>query len=311
MFSEIDYKFQVDKKSRLILILLLAIPMLLLVLGVFQGLLQTLYRAGYIRSTSFLGIEYYQGLTLHGVINAIVFTTFFEVAFGFLVIAYYLRKPISTAWLSISFFVMLIGTLMAALPMLTGNASVLYTFYPPLKASPFFYLGTAILIVGSWIAFFSWIPQYTNWRKENPDKKTALAVVGMLSAFTIWFVCTLPVAYEVLVLLVPWSLGWIKGIDVVLARTLFWFFGHPLVYFWLLPTYVMFYVMLPKIAGGKLFSDAAGRLAFMLFIVVSCPVGIHHQFADPGIAVSFKWFQGLLTFLVALPSLMTAFTLAA
>ncbi len=32
---------------------------------------------------------------------------------------------------------------------------------------------------------------------------------------------------------------------------LFWFFGHPLVYFWLLPTYVMYYTMLPKLSGGK------------------------------------------------------------
>jgi cytochrome c oxidase subunit I len=49
----------------------------------------------------------------------------------------------------------------------------------------------------------------------------------------------------------------------------------------------------------------------MLFIVLSCPVGIHHQFADPGIAGGYKWLHGALTFLVAIPSFMTAFTLAA
>jgi cytochrome c oxidase subunit I len=311
MFSDSDYKIQIENKNRIILMAMLVIPMLLLVLGVFQGMLQTLYRAGFIRSTSFLGIEYYQGLTLHGVINAIVFTTFFEVAFGFVIFAYYLRRPVQSGWLVVSFAVMLIGTLMAAVPMLIGKASVLYTFYPPLKAHPLFYLGAALLIVGSWIAYFSWIPQYISWRKENPGEKTPLAVVGMLSAFTIWFACTLPVAYEVLVLLIPWSMGWTQSIDVVLARTLFWFFGHPLVYFWLLPTYVMFYVMLPKIAGGKLFSDGAGRIAFMSFLVASIPVGLHHQFADPGISASFKWFHMILTFGVAIPSFMTAFTVAA
>lgn len=311
MFSESDYKFEIQKKDRLILILMLAIPMLLLVLGTFQGLLQVLYRAGYIRAMSFLGIEYYQGLTLHGVINAIVFTTFFEVAFGFVVIAYYLRKPIPSAWLSLSFVVMLIGTLMAAYPMLAGTASVLYTFYPPLKASPSFYIGAALLIVGSWIGYFRWIPEYTGWRKENAGARTPLAVVGILVTFTIWFVCTLPVAYEVLVMLVPWSLGWTKTIDVVLARTLFWFFGHPLVYFWLLPSYVMFYVMLPKIVGGKLYSDGAGRMAFLLFLVLSSPVGLHHQFADPGIESSYKWLHMLLTLGVAIPSFVTAFTVTA
>lgn len=311
MYSESDYKIEIEKRNRILLIAMLAIPILLLVLGVWQGLLQVLHRAGFIRATSFLGIEYYQGLTLHGVINAIVFTTFFEVAFGFVIIAYYLRKSIQTAWLGISFAVMLIGTLMAAFAMLTGQASVLYTFYPPLKAHPLFYIGAALLIVGSWIAYFSWLPQYIHWRKENPGQKTPLAVVGILSTFTIWFFCTLPVAYEVLVLLVPWSLGWTDSIDVVLARTLFWFFGHPLVYFWLLPAYVMFYVMLPKIAGGKLYSDGAGRISFMLFLVLSSPVGLHHQFGDPGINSAFKWLHMILTLGVAIPSFITAFTAAA
>ena len=311
METTTEYSFELQKKDRILLIAMLAIPTVLLVLGVFQGLLQVFYRAGIIRSTSFLGIEYYQGLTLHGVINAIVFTTFFEVAFGYVVLAYYLRKPIATGWLCTSFGVMLIGTLMAAFPMLNGTASVLYTFYPPLKANPLFYIGAALLVVGSWIAYFGWLPQYTSWRKENAGQKTPLAVVGMLAAFTIWFFCTLPLAYEVLVLLVPWSLGWTQSVDVVLARTLFWFFGHPLVYFWLLPVYVMFYVMLPKIAGGKLYSDGAGRFAFMTFLVLSSPVGLHHQFGDPGINSAYKWFHMVLTFGVAVPSFVTAFTIAA
>ena len=44
-------------------------------------------------------------------------------------------------------------------------------------------------------------------------------------------------------------MGWVPTVNVPLARMLFWFFGHPLVYFWLLPTYVMYYTMLPKLAG--------------------------------------------------------------
>jgi cytochrome c oxidase subunit 1 len=49
----------------------------------------------------------------------------------------------------------------------------------------------------------------------------------------------------------------------------------------------------------------------MLFILLSAPVGLHHQFADPGITRSYKWLHAFLTFLVALPSFMTAFTVAA
>jgi cytochrome c oxidase subunit 1 len=303
--------FPLDATHRRVVLLLLIIPTLLLVLGIYHGLLQVLYRAGIIQGTAFLGLEYYQGLTLHGVVNALVFTTFFEVAFGYVVVTYYLRRHCQGALTWLAFGLMLGGTLMAAAAILSGSASVLYTFYPPLKASPIFYIGAALLVIGSWIPFFQWIALYLDWRRAHGQQKTPLAVVGMLTTFTVWFLATLPLAYEVIVQLIPWSLGWTATVNVELARTLFWFFGHPLVYFWLLPAYVMFYVMLPQLAGGKLFSDGAARLAFMLFIVLSAPVGIHHQFADPGISRSFKWLHGVLTFGVALPSLLTAFTLAA
>jgi heme/copper-type cytochrome/quinol oxidase subunit 1 len=42
-------------------------------------------------------------------------------------------------------------------------------------------------------------------------------------------------------MLIPWSLGLIDQIDPLVARTYFWWFGHPLVYFWLLPAYVIWY----------------------------------------------------------------------
>ena len=146
---------------------------------------------------------------------------------------------------------------------------------------------------------------------RESGKKTPLAVVGILSTFIVWQIATVPVAVEVLGLLLPWSMGLVSGVNVVLARTLFWFFGHPLVYFWLLPTYLMYYTMLPKIAGGKLYSDFAGRLSFLGFCVLSSPLGLHHQFADPGIASTWKAMHAVLTALVAVPSLMTAFTVAA
>ena len=78
--------FPLDSTHRTVVLGLLVVATVLLVLGIYDGLLQVLYRAGVIRSAAFLGLEYYQGLTLHGVVNAIVFTTFFEVAFGYAVV---------------------------------------------------------------------------------------------------------------------------------------------------------------------------------------------------------------------------------
>jgi len=302
---------QVSKPFRNIILIELLMPVTLLVFGIYHGLMQVIYRAGVIHESSMAKIDYYQGLTLHGVINAVVLTTFFAVAFGHATIIYYLKKEPGKLMARISMWLMIIGTLMAAAAMFSGQASVLYTFYPPLMATPFFYLGAALLIVGSWFAFFGWIKTYREWRRENPGVKTPLAVLGTIINFTIWFACTLAVAYEVLVLLLPWSMGLVKTVNVPLARMLFWFFGHALVYFWLLPSYIMFYTMLPKIAGGKLYSDNAGRLALFIFLILSVPVGVHHQFSEPVFERSTKLFQSILTYGVALPSFITAFTIAA
>jgi cytochrome c oxidase subunit 1 len=307
----VEERIPLSAGLRRLLVLELALPTLLLVFGVYHGFLQTLYRSGILQTDSFLGIEYYQGLTLHGVINALVFTTMFAVAFGNALVARFLERepPLALAWLS--FGIMLVGTLLAAVAMFRGEASILYTFYPPLQADVKFYVGAALLVVGSWVGFFCWIPAYLAWRRRHAGEKTPLAIVGIFSAFIVWLIATVPLAYEVIVMLIPWSLGWVDEINVLLARTLFWFFGHPLVYFWLLPAYVMYYVMLPKLAGGKLYSDFAGRLVFMLFIIFSAPVGLHHQLGDPGVSSGLKWMHVFLTFGVALPSLVTAFTLAA
>jgi cytochrome c oxidase subunit 1 len=92
----------------------------------------------------------------------------------------------------------------------------------------------------------------------------------------LWQICTLGIAAEMLGMLIPWSMGLVSGIDPQLARTFFWFTGHPLVYFWLLPAYISWYGLLPKQAGGKLFSEPLARVAFWLFLLLSVPLGFHH-----------------------------------
>ena len=301
----------IQKSLRAIILVELLLPLALFLFGAYTGVLQVMYRAGIIQDTSFLGIGYYQGLTAHGVINAIVLTTFFAVAFGHAVISQQLDQSVSRGAAIAGGALMVVGTLVAAGPIFAGKAEVLYTFYAPMKAHPLFYIGVVLLVVGSWVSFWAWIPGYLRWRKNHPSRKTPLGAVGIFTTFIVWQICTLPAAYELIVQLIPFSMGWTPGVNVVLSRLLFWFFGHPLVYFWLLPTYVMYYVVMPPLAGGKLFSDFYGRFVFMAFIVLSSPLGLHHQFTEPGISAGYKFLQAALTFLVAVPSLLTAFTLAA
>ncbi|MFL5787443.1 MAG: hypothetical protein ACJ748_05280, partial [Flavisolibacter sp.] len=80
---------QISRSLKRLIYWELGIPIALLTIGIYHGLMQTVYRSGLIHQTSFAHLDYYQGLTLHGVINAIVLTTFFAVAFGHATISFY------------------------------------------------------------------------------------------------------------------------------------------------------------------------------------------------------------------------------
>lgn len=256
--------------------------------------------------------SYYQGLTLHGVLNALVWTTFFITGFFTLTVTYGLRRPLAVPKLNwAGFIVQTLGLLTAAVPILLNQASVLYTFYPPLQAHFTFYLGLTLVVVGSWIQGYGFYITFYRWRKDNPGVRSPLMALGSVITMVMWQIATLGVAVEILTQLLPWSLGLLKGVDPQLNRTYFWFTGHPLVYFWLLPAYVSWYTMLPKQVGGKLFSDALARFAFWLFLFLSVPLGFHHQYVDPGVPPIWKYIHAILTYSVAFPSMLTAFTVIA
>jgi cytochrome c oxidase subunit 1 len=252
---------------------------------------------------------YYLSVTAHGVLMAIVFTTFFIMGLGVAFTTRALDRPLKwpkVAWAG--FWIAVIGTAMTAWAILWGKASVLYTFYPPLQAHWAFYVGATLLVVGSWVWGAVVVATYLAWKRDNPGKPVPLVVYGILSTIIVWYLATIGVAAEMLFLLIPWSLGLTETVDPLLARMLFWFFGHPLVYFWLLPAYVVWYAVVPREAGGKLFSDPLARMVFALFIILSTPVGFHHQFMDPGISAGWKMAHTVTTFAILFPSFVTAFT---
>ncbi|MCB9137832.1 MAG: cbb3-type cytochrome c oxidase subunit I [Caldilineaceae bacterium] len=285
-----------------------------LLIGVTLGVMQGLEHVGinlYVYVQPWVA-SYYHGLTMHGVLNALVWTTFFIVGFFTFAIVRSLNRPLRWPRLNVlALIVMVFGLLLAAIPMLSNNATVLYTFYPPMKADWTFYMGLTLVVVGSWMAGWGFYATLIAWRKEHPGQNQPFIALTISITMALWQLCTLGVASEILFLLLPWSLGWVPGTDPLLGRTLFWFFGHPLVYFWLLPAYISWYAMLPKQTDGKMFSEPLARLVFWLFLLLSTPLGFHHQYADPGIPQAWKYIHAVLTYGVAFPSLLTAFTVIA
>lgn len=280
-------------------------------IGTLCGLLQVFIRNDALTLPSWL--DYYQILTAHGVLLALIFTTFF--IFGFFItgmsksLGSFGPKVYLFSW--IGFAVTTLGTVLATVMIVSGEASVLYTFYAPLKASGWYYVGLALFVVGTWISSFALVGHYMVWRKKHKGQLSPLFAFMTIATIVMWIIACLGVVATVLFQFIPWAFGWVDTINVELSRSLFWFFGHPLVYFWLLPAYMAWYVIVPKLIGTKVFSDSLARLSFVLFILFSIPVGFHHQLTEPGISNFWKFLQVVLTFMVIIPSLMTAFSMFA
>jgi cytochrome c oxidase subunit 1 len=300
----------------------LLIAFVALSVGILMGPFQTFRRSPFMNAWALenLGTAmpmpifsyYYQALTAHGVLNALVFTTFFIMGMSYFVVQRSLQRPMKSGlavWAS--FWIMVVGMALAGGAIIGNQSNVLYTFYAPMLAHWAFYLGLALVIVGSWVGAFNVFWTYADWKRDNPGQKAPLATYAIVCNFVMWFSASLGVAIEVLTMLLPLSLGWVDTTDPQVARIFFWFFGHPLVYFWLIPAYVSWYTMLPKQLGVKLFSDSFARIAFLMIAILSIPIGVHHLFTDPGVSELAKLYHSALTFVVAVPSLLTAFNIAA
>ena len=282
--------------------------------GVVTGLFQALEYAGVEIYPLLSPVihSHYQSVTMHGVLNVLVFTTFFICGFLPFIFSRSLQAPLASARLGwVTFWLMVAGLVLAAIPLVSNAATVMFTFYPPLKAHWAFYVGLTLVVVGTWLVALNLVLTWRVWRARNPGRRTPLAAFMSLVTFVMWTLASIGLALEMLLLLIPWSLGLLGGTDALLARTLFWFTGHPIVYFWLLPAYISWYTLVPRQAGGKLFSDPMARTSFILFLILSIPIGIHHQYMDPGIHQGWKLLQALLTFAVFFPSLLTFFNVTA
>jgi cytochrome c oxidase subunit 1 len=256
--------------------------------------------------------QYFLSVTAHGVAMAYVLTTFFIMGFGYFVAVTALARPLpGKAWAWGGFWLAIAGVVLALWAILTGKASVLFTFYPPLTGSAFFYIGLVLVVIGSWIWCVLMLVAMGAWKRENPGRPVPLAMFGTCANAVMWLWTTVGVAVELLFQVIPAALGLIQTIDVGLARTLFSWTLHAIVYFWLIPAYIAFYTMVPRAAGGRLYSDTMGRLTFILFLIYSLPVGIHHLLMDPEHGNGTKFIQVLLTAFVSVPTLLTIFTITA
>jgi cytochrome c oxidase subunit I len=255
---------------------------------------------------------YYRSVTAHGTAMAYVLPTLVAMGFGYAITEAALKRPlIGLKWAWAAWILIVVGVVTALVPVSLGLASVLYTFYPPLIGSPFYYLGVVLVVVGSWIWVALMCVNLYVWKRANPGTPVPLAMYANVAGSLLWAWTAVGAAIELLFQILPAALGLTHTIDAGLARVLFSWTLHAIVYFWLMPTYIAYYAIVPRAIGGRLFSDPMARLSFALFLVLAMPIGVHHLFADPQVGAGFKFVHSVFTALVAVPTLLTVFTICA
>src|SRR5690606_20178470 len=185
----------------------LILMLVALAIGGWMGVAQALERIG-ISLETLTGLEsYYQGLSIHGVTLALVFTfAFGNVIAALISIRGYQRPLASTMLLQGSFWFLAAGLGLGAIILLMNEATVLFTFYTPMEANPLFYLAAVFLVVSTWLLLANLVMTYRQWRADNPTERIPLPSFLALTTYIMWGLASLGLAVEVLFFVLPWSL---------------------------------------------------------------------------------------------------------
>ncbi|AYA75639.1 cytochrome C [Bacillus sp. Y1] len=287
----------------------LLVAFIALLLGGFLGLLQGLNRAGVLELPVWL--NYYQILTAHGLLLVVVLSAFFTIGYFYAGLSHtlggLLPKVRKMAW--IGFWMKMFGFVLVVIPILMNEASVMYTFYPPMAAHPMFYFGLVFIVLGVWMLAAGAFVNVSHWRKTHKGQHLPILAFFATGVFVLLVGATAFVAVEVLFMIIPWSLGWVDTINVMVARTLFWAFGHTAVNIWYLTAVSAWYVIVPKIIGGTRFNDYLTRVVVIALVIMNITGGFHHQIIDPGISLPIKFMHVFMSLAIGFPSLMTAYAM--
>ena len=129
---------------------------------------------------------YYQGLTIHGVLNAYIFTFFVTCGLLVYLSARELGLAPNMAMWRLCFGLMAVGTLMLLYGMFDNSSSVLWTFYPPLKGSPLFYFGMTLVVLGSLLPLPILLDLRARWKARRPGELTPLVTYMSTTTMLMW-----------------------------------------------------------------------------------------------------------------------------
>jgi len=253
---------------------------------------------------------FYIALTGHGAAILLFWCHIFEVGVAY----YFCTTPINArlaapkiAWLS--FWLMVIGSALGTVMVLTGQATVMFSAYVPLKAHPLFYLGVILFAVGALIPCFIYIATLIKARNERTyEGSMPLATFGGL----IWAIIAIFTWVMGAVIMIPtllWSMGLISNIDAQLYRLVFWALAHSTQQVNISMHITIWYTLAAVLFGARPLSEKVSRTAFVLYLFALQLGSVHHLLSDPGTSFAYRTFNtSYAAYLAVLGSLIHGLT---
>jgi cytochrome c oxidase subunit I len=256
---------------------------------------------------------WYRLLASHGTTMLLFWLLLFEVAGLYWSSTMLLNAPMRAprvAWAN--FGMMILGIGFAQWAMLSGNATVMFTAYPPLTAHPLYYAGVLMFAVGVLVAVILFFTNLVLAKREGIyTRSLPLVVYGLAAAaiIAVYSLATGAVAYGMLFLQ---SIGVIETVDPATYRLFFWGIGHGAQQVNLAAMVAVWYALIGFTLGGRPVNEGLSRFAFLLYIAFIHLGAVHHLLVDPGLGTSHRIMNtSYMLYLAVLASLIHAFSIPA
>ena len=233
--------------------------------------------------------QFYLALTAHGINMLIFWIIFFEMAVLLFASSTLLRCRMATPKLGwVSFWLMAIGAIMTNIAIFQGESSVMFTSYVPMQAKPHFYLGLILFAVGALIGCFVFLGTLVVAKAEKTyEGSIPLVTFGALTAAII-AIFTIASGAVILIPTFLWSLGYIREIDTIMYRVVWWAMGHSSQQINVSAHVAIWYAGAAIVFGAKPMSEKVSRSAFLLYILFLQLASAHHLLSDPGVGSEWK-----------------------
>ncbi len=154
---------------------------------------------------------------------------------------------------------------------------------------------------------YLWPKRFATNPEPVPYAVIPLTVIGIDM-----IIATLPLA-GLLVYMILQSAGWVGSTDVLFAKNVLWWFGHPVVYLLLFPAVAVYYLLIPRYAKRPLVAGNVVAVAWVIAVVANVIVWAHHIYVDYPSGTHQATINTIMqptTFALVIPSALSLYSLA-